>query len=221
MRVAIVGAGAVGRSIAQALLSDGHKVLLIERRRTSYRPQLVPEADWMLADACEMATLSAAGISGCDVVLAASGDDKVNLVFAMLAKVESGVPRVVARVNDPDNEELFTAAWGVDVAVSTPRALVAGVEGAVTVGDIVRLMTLNRGRVDILEITLPADSVHAGATVSELNLPDGSMLLAVLRRGTMLTRQGSDQVLAGDAMLIAAPVSLQPLVRAALRETVG
>ncbi len=101
MRVSIAGAGNIGQSIAHAVLSAGHKVLLIERQRPHYRPALVPEADWMLADACELAALEAAGIHTADVVIAATGDDKVNLVFALLCKTEFAVPRVVARVTTP------------------------------------------------------------------------------------------------------------------------
>ncbi len=218
MRVAIVGAGAVGRAVAQALLDDHHKVLLIERSRPSFRPGLVPGADWMLADACEVDTLARAGIDTCDVVMAASGDDKANLVFAMLAKTECAVPRVVARVNNPDNEPLFTSAWGIDVAVSTPRSLVAGVEEAVTVGDIVRVMTLHSSQVDILELTLPADTIHAGTPVEALSLPDGAALLAVLRRGTLLTATADARLTAGDLILIAATASLQPRIRQAFSE---
>ena len=85
MRVAIAGAGAVGRSIAQALVSNGHRALLIERERGNYQPDLVPDADWMLGDGCELAALQRAGIETCDVVAATTGDDKANLVFALLA----------------------------------------------------------------------------------------------------------------------------------------
>lgn len=128
MRIAIVGAGAVGRSIAGALLADGHRVLLIESRRQNYEPDSVPDADWMWGDACELLTLQDAGIETCDVVIAAAGDDKVNLVCSLLSKVEFGVPRVIARINDVDNRWLFTEAWGVDVGVSSPRTTVVIVE---------------------------------------------------------------------------------------------
>ena len=128
MRVAIAGAGAVGRSVAHDLHTHGHKVLLIERQRGHFRPELVPEVDWMLADACELTSLQAAGIETCDAVVAATGDDQVNLVYAMLAKKEFGVARVVARINNPANQWLFSPDWGVDVAVSTPGTVAAIVD---------------------------------------------------------------------------------------------
>ena len=83
----------------------------------------MPRAEWLLADACEITSLDEAALQRCHVVIAATGDDKVNLVVSLLAKTEYGVPRVVARVNHPKNEWLFNESWGVDVAVSTPRLL--------------------------------------------------------------------------------------------------
>ncbi|MBX6722144.1 MAG: TrkA family potassium uptake protein, partial [Dactylosporangium sp.] len=116
MRVAIAGAGNVGRSIASELIGNGHQVMLIERDPSMLRPDRVPEAEWILADACELSSLQEADLSSCDVVVAATGDDKANLVVSLLAKTEFAVPRVVARVNRAENEWLFTEQWGVDVA---------------------------------------------------------------------------------------------------------
>ena len=106
----------------------------------------MPDADWLLADACEIASLGRGRPRECDVVVAATGDDKVNLVVSLLAKTEYGVPRTVARVNNPKNEWMFDEAWGVDVAVSTPRLMTALVEEAVSVGDLVRIFTFQQGQ---------------------------------------------------------------------------
>jgi NAD(P)-dependent dehydrogenase (short-subunit alcohol dehydrogenase family) len=125
MRVAIAGAGNVGRSIAQELIENGHTVLLIDRQPSALRPERVPTAEWILADCCEVASLQEADLASCDVVVAATGDDKVNLVLSLLAKTEFAVPRVVARVNRAENEWLFTDQWGVDVSVSKPRLIPA------------------------------------------------------------------------------------------------
>ena len=125
MRVAIAGAGAVGRSIAKELLENGHEVLLIDKSPRAIKVYRVPGAEWLLADACEISSLDDASLERCNVVIAATGDDKVNLVVSLLAKTEYGVPRVVARINHPNNEWLFNESWGVDVAVSTPRLLSA------------------------------------------------------------------------------------------------
>ena len=162
MRVAIAGAGNVGRSIAQELIDNGHQVMLIERQPRMLRPERVPAAEWVLADACELASLQEADVAGCDVVVAATGDDKVNLVVSLLAKTEFAVPRVVARVNRAENEWLFTEQWGVDVSVSKPRLMAALVEEAVTVGDLVRLMTFRQGEANLVEITLPETAPYVG-----------------------------------------------------------
>src|SRR6188472_925157 len=164
MRIAIAGAGAVGRSIAGELLENGHEVLLIDNSPKSIKVDSVPRAEWLLADACEISSLDDAALQRCQVVIAATGDDKVNLVVSLLAKTEFGVPRVVARVNHPGNEWMFNDAWGVDVAVSTPRIMAALVEEAVTVGDVVRLFTF-RGDANLVELTMGHDSPVIGSLV--------------------------------------------------------
>ena len=104
MRVTIAGAGSVGRSVARELIDNGHEVLLIDRDPSAIKKESVSKAEWLLADACEVASLEEAGLHECQVVIAATGDDKVNLVVSLLAKTEYGVPRTVARVNNPKNE---------------------------------------------------------------------------------------------------------------------
>ena len=154
MRVCIAGAGKVGRAIARELLSNGHEILLIDKEADIARVGVVEGAHVLCADACEISALEEAQLQTCQVVVAATGDDKVNLVVSLLAKTEYGVPRVVARVNHPKNEWLFDEAWGVDVAVSTPQMLSALVEEAVTVGDLVRLFTFRQSNANLVELTL-------------------------------------------------------------------
>jgi trk system potassium uptake protein TrkA len=204
MRVAIAGAGAVGRSIAQELLENGHEVLLIDRDPKAIKVEVVPRAEWLLADACEIASLDDAALERCQVVVASSGDDKVNLVVSLLAKTEYGVPRVVARINHPKNEWLFNESWGVDVAVSTPRLLSALVEEAVSVGDLVRLMTFRQGEANLVELTLPEDAPLAGERVGSVAWPHDTALVAVLREGRVLVPTADDTLEAGDELLFVA-----------------
>ena len=124
------------------------------------------------------------------MVIAATGDDKVNLVTSLLAKTEFAVPRTVARVNHPNNEWLFTEAWGVDVNVSTPRIMSALVEEAVTVGDIVRLFTFRQGNANLVEITLPEDSPYVGKPVGLIPWPENTSLVTILRDGQVYTPGG-------------------------------
>src|SRR5574337_189925 len=214
MRIGIAGAGAVGRSVARQLIDDGHRVLLIERNPQHYEPRTVPEAEWLLADACELSALAESGIETCDVVITATGDDNVNLAAAVLSKTEFGVPRVVARVNDARNEWLFTEGWGIDVAVSVPRAMVAAVEGAIDVGHLVQLMGLRRGQSNLLKLTLPDDNPLIGRRVCDVALPENTALVAVLRDGTVILPWADDPLQAGDELLFVADPSVEDKVRA-------
>ena len=201
MRVAIAGAGAVGRSIARELLENGHEVLLIDQKPSSIKVDSVPRAEWLLADACEISSLDDAGLDRCNVVVAATGDDKANLVMSLLAKTEYGVPRVVARINHPNNEWLFNESWGVDVAVSTPRLLSALVEEAVSVGDLVRLMTFRQSAASLVELTMPADAPLAGQRIGAIEWPADTALVAVLRDGRVIVPSSDDPLEGGDELL--------------------
>ena len=201
MRGAIAGAGAVGRSIAAELLDNGHDVLLIDKNARSVKVATVPRAEWLLADACEISALDEAQLERCNVVVAATGDDKANLVVSLLAKTEYGVPRVVARVNHPGNEWLYNESWGVDVAVSTPRLLSALVEEAVSVGDLVRLMTFRQSQASLVELTLPAGAPLTGQRIGEIQWPADSALVAILRDGRVIVPAADDPLEAGDELL--------------------
>ena len=202
MRVAIAGAGAVGRSVARELLENGHEVLLVDKDARAIKADSVPAAEWLLADACELSSLDEAALQRCDVVIASTGDDKANLVISLLAKTEFAVPRTVARVNHPANEWLFTEAWGVDVSVSTPRIMSALVEEAVTVGDVVRLFTFRQNDANMVELTLPDDSPYVGTKVQEVPWPADTSLVAVLREGHVHTPDPDATLEAHDELLL-------------------
>lgn len=212
MRVAVAGAGDTGQAIARALLHSGHEVLLIERRRPAFRPRSVPDAEWMFADACELAALQKAGIDTCDAVIAAAGDDKVNLVFALLCKTEFSVPRVVARINNPNDRGLFTTEWGVDVAVASPDSLVAAVELLVDPGGAVRLLTLH-AHVGLIEVPVTAGCAAEGRAASGLDVPDGAAVLAVIRDEHFTAPVVSARLRAGDRLLVLASADAEQDVR--------
>ncbi|MGI8613875.1 MAG: potassium channel family protein, partial [Nocardioidaceae bacterium] len=201
MRVIIAGAGAVGRSVAQELLEHGHAVLLIDKDPKAIKAEAVPNAEWLLADACELSSLDEADLASCDVMIASTGDDKANLVTSLLAKTEFAVPRTVARVNHPNNEWLFNESWGVDVLVSTPRLMSALVEEAVSVGDLVRLFTFRQSDANLVELTLPQDSPYIGIRVAEVPWPGDVALVAILRDGGINTPDGDRSLEAGDELL--------------------
>ena len=201
MRVVIAGAGSVGRSIARELLGNGHEVLLVDKDPSAIRVASVPDAQWLLADACEITSLAEAGLAECDVVVAASGDDKVNLVVSLLAKTEYGVPRTVARVNNPKNEWMFDEAWGVDVAVSTPRLMTALVEEAVSVGDLVRIFTFQQSHANMVELTLPPAAPVVGTLVGDIEWPPDTVLVCIIRNERPIAPSRDDVLEANDELM--------------------
>lgn len=201
MKIVITGAGSVGRSIARELISHGHEVALMDHSPDAMRIASVPDADWQLADACDVDALAEAGAGECDVIVSATGDDKANLVTSLLAKTEYGVPRTVARVNNPKNEWLFDETWGVDVAVSTPRIMTALVEEAVSVGSLVSVFTFHQSGAFMHEFTLPDDSPVIGELVSEVELPPHTVLAAILRDYRPINPDGDERFERGDELL--------------------
>jgi trk/ktr system potassium uptake protein len=203
MRVVVTGGGAVGRHLSADLAERGHDVTLIEQDSDvvgKVRP-VVPDVRVILGDACEPWVLEAAELAQAEVVVAATGDDEDNLVTSLLAKQEFAVPRVLARVNHPKNEWLFNDQWGVDAAVSPPHILTAMVEEAVTVGDLVRLIRLEGGRVSIVEMTLPDVSPSIGRPIYELRLPTDAAIVAILRDGHVVIPQPETVLAAGDEVV--------------------
>jgi trk system potassium uptake protein TrkA len=213
MRIAIAGAGNVGRAIARELLDNGHEVLLIDRDPKALKLDSVPDAQWLMADACEITSLDKAALGNTQVLVAATGDDKVNLVASLLAKTEYGVPRVVARINHPKNEWMFDSSWGVDVAVSTPRIISALVEEAVSVGDVVRLFSFRKGQANLVELTLPDTSSCIGKTVEEIELPQDASLAAIVRDGRVIAPTAADVFSAGDELLFVASAVAEDLIK--------
>jgi trk system potassium uptake protein TrkA len=210
VRAVIAGGGNVGRHLAVDLLERGHEVMLIEQDKAvlSKAESAAPGVDLVLGDACEPWVLEKADLARADVLVAATGDDEDNLVISLLSKQEFAVPRVVARVNHPKNEWLFTEQWGVDAAVSPPHILTSLVEEAVTVGDLVRLLPLERGQVTLVELTLPEDSPNVGHPLYELRLPGDAAIVAVLREGHVVIPQPETVLAAGDEIVaLAAPES--------------
>jgi trk system potassium uptake protein TrkA len=202
LRVVITGAGSVGRSIARELIENGHSVLLVDRAPEVVQRANVEGAQWLLADACEIAALHEAGLEHSDVVVAATGDDKANLVVSLLAKTEFGVPRTVARVNNPKNEWMFDEAWGVDVAVSTPRLMTALIEEAVSVGDLVRIFQFQQGHATMVGLTLPDVSPYVGKRVGDVEWPPDTVLVSIIREDRPIAPSPDDALEAHDELLI-------------------
>ncbi|HZU73320.1 MAG TPA: TrkA family potassium uptake protein [Acidimicrobiales bacterium] len=217
MKVVIAGAGNVGTFIATDLAQSGHDVTLMDKDHGLVQ-RLVKELEVPVldADACEVTNLQKAGVAEADVVVAATGDDEDNLVVSLLAKMEFAVPRVVARVNHPKNHWLFNESWGVDVAVSTPHLLTGVVEEAVTVGSLVRLLQLEQGEANLVEVTLAPDSPAADRSISDLGLPRDASVVAIIRDRHVVVPRGDVVLRAGDEVLALVTATSQDAVRSTM-----
>ena len=206
MKVVIAGGGSVGRFIAEHLHGQGHDVVILDNDPTLVgrvgRMSEQAGVTWIEGDACEIKALTSAGLAEADVVAAVTGDDEDNLVISLLSKQEFGVPRVLARVNNPKNEWMFNQVWGVDVSVSTPHLLTALVEEAVTVGAFIRLLSFEGGRARLAEVRLPAASPVDGKTIEELGVPRDATIVAVLRNERLIVPRGDTMLRAGDEVVV-------------------
>ena len=217
MFVVIVGAGKVGLNVARSLTHMGHEFIVIEQRRTRYdllRPEL--EERLLFGDGTEMWVLEEAGIVRCDLVVAVTGDDEDNVVIAQLAKLEYNVPKVVARVNNPRNQQTFDLL-DVDATVCAATMMISMIQHELPSHQFVPLLSLKRENVELVEIEVSDDSPSAHVAISDIRLPDGVLVTAILREGTALLARGSEVLLPGDQVLcLLAPGREKELIRSFL-----
>ena len=210
MKIVIAGAGSVGTYMSEQLAGEGHDVVLLDND-----PSVAPRASslrgvtFVSGDACDVEVLDASGVSNADVIAAVTGDDEDNLVISLLSKQEFGVPRVVARVNNPKNEWMFNDMWGVDVSVSTPHLLTALVEEAVTVGSFVHLMNLEHGKAALCEVTLAPNSPALDREIRSLEWPREASVVAIMRDGHVLPPNGDFVLRVEDEVLVLARTEAQ------------
>jgi len=217
MFVVIVGAGKVGLNVARSLTHMGHEFIVIEQRRSRYdllRPEL--EERLLFGDGTEMWVLEEAGIVRCDLVVAVTGDDEDNVVIAQLAKLEYNVPKVVARVNNPRNQQTFDLL-DVDATVCAATMMISMIQHELPSHQFVPLLSLKRENVELVEIEVSDDSPSAHLAINDIRLPDGVLVTAILREGTALLARGSEVLLPGDQVLcLLAPGREKELIRSFL-----
>jgi len=202
MYVIVAGGGKVGKSVTRSLVDMGHEVTLVEQRRDRYT-QL--EEDFghvaMIGDATEIGVLERAGIARPpDLVLAVTGDDEDNLVISQIAREGYGVEKVVARVNDPRNQQHFDLL-GITQTICATSGILGLVEHEVPEHGLIRLLELRREGLEVVEVQVEPDSPSAGKMIGELDLPDGSRLISVMRDGRALVAVGSTVLTPGDQLL--------------------
>lgn len=203
MFVIIVGAGKTGNYLASQLLAEGHQVRLIEQRlEVAERLQGGLPKDVVIAgDGSSPSVLEAAGVERANVLAAVTGDDEANLVVSTLARFEFNVPRIIGRVNNPRNAWLFTADMGVDVALNQTDILAKLIVEEMSMGDMMSLLKLRRGKYTLVEEKLPSSSKVLGTPLRDIEIPKTCVIAAVIRGGSIVTPRGDMIFQEGDEVL--------------------
>src|SRR6266705_3031043 len=202
MYVLVAGGGKVGANLARLLLRAGHEVTIIEQRGDRFAA-LEEEFEHVAqrGDATELFILERAGIKRPpDLVLAVTGDDEDNVVICQLAKEKYGVPKVIARVNDPRNQSHFDLL-GISPTICATSSIMALVEHEVPEHDLIHLLELRGENLEIVEVQIDGDSPSAGRSIEALSLPEGSRLISVMRGGRAEIAVGATILEAGDQVL--------------------
>ena len=201
MYIIVVGAGKVGFYLTKTLLAEGYEVLLIERNAAKVAAITRKLGSVVIrGDGAEAATLQAAGAARADVVIAVTGEDEDNLVICQMAKLKFKAGRVVARVNNPKNEQLFKLL-GIDVTVSQTTYIMHLIEQSLPEGAFVHLLSLNHPDLAIVDAKISGDSVVVGQRIGQLALPVNCSIAAVLRGPTLITPTSDTELRAGDDVI--------------------
>ena len=203
MFVIIVGGGMTGSQLAFQLLNGGHKVRLIEDRPTvleRLREEL-PNEVIIAGDGSSPSVLESAGIEDAQVLAAVTGEDEDNLVVTTLARFEFGVPRVIARVNNPKNTWLFTPDMGVDVALCQSDILAKLIAEEMSIGDMMTLLKLRKGEYSIVEEKVHPKAVVVGKMLRDIDLPPQCVFAAVIRKGKLIVPNGDTELAPVDEII--------------------
>jgi trk system potassium uptake protein TrkA len=202
MYVLVAGGGKVGANVTRTLISWGHEVTLIEQRRDRFeRLEAEFEHRVQVGDATEMFVLERAGIRRPpDLLVAVTGDDEDNIVICQMAREHFGVQKVIARVNDPRNQEHFDLL-GIQPTVSATANVLAMIEHEVPEHELIHLLELKRESLEIVEVQIVKDSPSVGKRIDRLSLPDGSRLISVMREGRAWIADEATELQAGDQVL--------------------
>ena len=202
MYAIIVGGGKVGLNLARELLEKGHEVTLIEQRRDRYlamEDELEHVA--LYGDGTELWVLERAGVQRADLVVAVTGDDEDNILICQIAREKYLVDRFIARVNNPRNRQYFDLL-GIKPAVSATDLILRLIEHEVPQYGLVHLLDLPGERLEIIEIEVSSGSAATGRAVRDLHLPEGSIVISVLREGTGFVPKADTVIAAGDEVLV-------------------
>ena len=201
MYVIIAGAGKVGWNLARELIAKDREVTLIEQRRQRYE-MLENEFEHMVrcGDGTEIFELEQAGMGRSDVCIAVTGDDEDNIIICQIAREKFGVRHVIARVNDPRNQQHFDLL-GIGPTVSATASIISLIEHEVPQHTLVRLLELRRENLEIVEVEISDNSPAAGRRVGELAVPRGALLISILREHHALVPDGKTVLEPGDQVV--------------------
>ncbi|MDQ3644641.1 MAG: NAD-binding protein [Actinomycetota bacterium] len=212
MYILIVGAGKVGWNLARELVEKENEVIVVESSRRRY--EVVEEElehSIHYGDGTELWVLERAGIERADLVIAVTGDDEDNILICQMAREKYGVERVVARCNNPRNLQHFELL-GVKPAVSATDLILRLIEHEVPKYGLVHLLDLKEERLEIIEMEVAERSPADGVQVADLGLPDGSLVISILRDGGGFVPKGDSVVRAGDEVLLVLDIGLEDSV---------
>ncbi len=202
MYVIIAGAGKVGWNLARELISKDVEVTLIESNHERYRVvEEELEHAVQYGDASELWVLERAGIQRADLVVAVTGDDEDNILICQVAKEKYGCERIVARVNNPRNLPTFKLL-GIQPAVSATDLILRLIEHEVPEYGLVHLLALEEEHLEIIEFEVPATAEAAGKRVQELDLPDGSLVISIIRGNSGFVPKGETLIEPGDTVML-------------------
>ena len=202
MYVIIAGAGKVGWNLARELIAKDREVTLIESDHRRFRVvEEEPEHAVQYGDATELWVLERAGIQRADLVIAVTGDDEDNILICQVAKEKYGVDRIVARVNNPRNMVHFKTL-GIQPAVSATALILRLIEHEVPEYGLVQLLALEEEHLEIIELEVGRGSTAAGCRVTDVPLPEGSLIISVLRNGAGFVPKADSVIQAGDQVLL-------------------
>lgn len=201
MYVIVAGAGKVGVNLTRELLGQGHEVTLIENRRQRYQgiEQLL-EHNILYGDASELWVLERAGIERAEMVIAVTGDDEDNILICQVAKEKYGISRIIARVNNPSNRSHFDLL-GIKPVVSATELILRLLEHEVPHHKLVHLLDLEEEEIEIIEIRLDEKSPVVGRTVGDLDTPDNTLVISIIRDGRGTVPNATTVFQAGDDIL--------------------
>ena len=210
MYIIIIGAGKVGYFLAKRLCQSKHAISIVEKDKLVCE-EIAKDLEALVinGDGCDPRILEQAGIERADVVAAVTGDDEDNMIICQLAKERFNIRRTVGRVNNPDNEHTFSEL-GIDVPVDSTKIIAKIIEEEVSFSDFVNLMSFKRGKLAIVRVDLPEDSPVINKQIQDIQLPEDSVLVSIVRGEEVIVPKGNTVLKPGDDVIALTLIGNEP-----------